>query len=82
MAAKRQYLLRKQDGSGAGYLFKTEDEVDKFMKQNPGYAVESEEQAAARQAEDDAAVAEQEAQKRAKPQAADKAVGGPRRGDQ
>lgn len=72
--ARKQIWLRKRDGSGAGVMFRTQGEVDTFLKANPGYAVESEQETAVNQEAADNAVAAKAAE-----QAEDKAVAGPRR---
>jgi hypothetical protein len=55
--ARKHIWLRKQDGSGAGVMYRTQQEADKFMKLNPDYVVESEEQTKTNQQAADAAVA-------------------------
>lgn len=70
--ARKQIWLRKNDGSGAGVMFKTQAEADKFAKANPSYAVESEDETAANQQAADEQVA-------AAAESEDKAVRGPQR---
>lgn len=76
--ADKQIVLRKNDGSGAGVLYRTQKEADRFMKDNPGYVVESEQEAQANQDTADEQVrAEAEAKAQAKSE--DKAVSAPTR---
>lgn len=56
--ANDRYLLRRDDGSGAGVVFKTRKEVNAFLKVNPGYVEESAEETAANQRAADAKAVE------------------------
>lgn len=51
--ASDKVTVRKQDGSGAGYVF-TRKMANEFLKNNPGYAEEGADETAANQARADA----------------------------
>lgn len=55
--ARDKVLLRRTDGSGAGYLFSRED-ARKFLKDNPDYVEESSEETEANQRAADEKAAE------------------------
>lgn len=56
MAKKDKVLVRKQDGSGSGYIF-SHDDAETFLKNNPDYKRESSGQTAQTQRAADEAVA-------------------------
>lgn len=60
--AEDMVLLRKTDGSGAGYEF-TRSDAKKFLKENPDYVEEGAEETAANQRAADEAVAAEQAAK-------------------